>query len=251
MLLKNFPDRADFLKLAEEFNVIPLCAEILADVETPVSVLRKFVSRMPADAPIFLFESAEGGDRWGRYSFLGVQALETVEVFRDHVQILREPAIMSPSAGESIPHHGNPLGVLREIMKRFRAAELPQLPGFFGGLVGYFTYEMVSFQENRVPNDLSADVPLAHLMIPRRMIIFDNARQAMTCVETVFLEDVDSEKILEAYKDGEKRLREFVAEVEFPSSGGVPEGRGGQRYHVRRIRPPRRLRRHPSGGGEL
>ena len=213
MLLKNMPDRATFLKLAEEFNVIPLCAEILADVETPVSVLRKFEKRLPKETPLFLLESAEGGDRWGRYSFLGVRAKEIVEVFRDEVRVTGEET-------RKIPHNGDPLNVLREVMKRFRAAELPELPRFFGGLVGYFAYEMVSFQERRVPNKLPAETPMAQLVIPERVIIFDNARQAMTCVQMVFL--TDGEDALQAFKAGEAALKEFVMEVETPLGTQAP-----------------------------
>lgn len=202
MLLKKFPDRATFISLAAECNVIPLCAEVLADIETPVSVLRKFRSAPGGEStPLFLLESVEGGDRWGRFTFLGVGARAEVEVYREHVRI----------NAECIPHAGRPLDVLREYMRGFRAAQLPELPRFFGGLTGYFAYEMVSFLED-IPNHLPEDVPLAHLMLPQQVVIFDNLRQSMTCVQLVFLED--GEDAATAYKNGLRELQTLTQVVE-------------------------------------
>ena len=71
MLIDRFPEKEAFFKLAGRHNVIPVCAEVLADSETPVSLLRKIYS---GKGPAFLFESVEGGERWGRYSFLSASA---------------------------------------------------------------------------------------------------------------------------------------------------------------------------------
>ncbi|MFO7686692.1 MAG: hypothetical protein R6V60_11415, partial [Desulfobacterales bacterium] len=71
MLLNQFPDKKEFCRLAKKCNVVPLCVEILADTETPVSLLHKFYD---GKGPVFLFESVEGGERWGRFSFLGTSA---------------------------------------------------------------------------------------------------------------------------------------------------------------------------------
>ncbi len=213
MLLKEYPDRATFMALAETCNVIPLCAEVLADVQTPVSVLQKFRGGGPADAPLFLLESVEGGDRWGRYSFLGVRARAEVEVYREHVEITAKKyeAQQAVHQVRKVPHHGKPLEVLREYMRGFRAAELPELPRFFGGLTGYFAYEMVSFLED-VPNKLPASVPVAHLMLPEQLVIFDNLRQSMTCVQLVFLEA--GQDVVAAYKDGLRKLHDLTEIVE-------------------------------------
>ena len=68
MRLKQFPDQGEFCRIAEQSNVVPVCLEILADTETPVSLMKKIYNEKD---PAFLFESMEGGERWGRYSFLG------------------------------------------------------------------------------------------------------------------------------------------------------------------------------------
>ena len=177
MQVNQFPEKAKFLKLAENHNVIPVVREILADTETPVSLLKKVYQRK---GPLFLLESVEGGERWGRYSFLGVSARSQIRVFRNLVEI-QETGKTRP-----IPHKGDPLGILREYMQEFRPATVAGLPRFWGGMVGYFTYEMVSFIES-IPNNLPADKPLAHFMIPDELLIFDNVTHTLSLVAVAFV----------------------------------------------------------------
>lgn len=179
MELARFPARDDFASLAETHNVIPVCAEILADTDTPVGLLRKFE---PGRAPLFLFESVEGGERWGRYSFLGTAARRHVRVFPRTVRVEENGAV------EEIVHDGDPLAVLRRLMAAYRPARLAELPRFWGGLVGYLTYEAVSFFE-AIENRLPPDRPLAHFVIPEALIIFDNVRHTLFAVVTAFVED--------------------------------------------------------------
>ena len=145
MLINQFPNKDQFFQMAEESKVIPVCVEMLADTETPVSLLRK---RYKNKNPIFLFESVEGGERWGRYSFLGVSARIHILVYQKFIEIKEN------GFSKQILHNGDPLPILRNLMKRYRPAQIPELPRFWGGLVGYLTYEMVSFFES-IPNLLT------------------------------------------------------------------------------------------------
>src|SRR5574344_107316 len=138
MILDTYPSYSDFQKYLENATVVPVGARVLADTETPVSVLSRFTN---ASSNIFLLESAEGGERWGRNSFMGVSARATVSVYgRDVVlrQGIRE---------ERTNHKGDPLAVLRGSRSSYKLAELPGLPRCCGGLVGYFAYEMIHFFE--------------------------------------------------------------------------------------------------------
>lgn len=181
MRLRQFPDQKTFCELFSRRNVTPLCREILADMDTPVTVLKKiYADRGPA----FLFESVEGGERWGRYSFLSVSARSHLRIFQDRVEIQKNGKI------KTVPHRGNPLALLRDFMKQFDAATVPDLPRFWGGLVGYLTYEAVSFFEN-IPHHLPADRPLAHFVMPDEMLIFDNIRNSLMIVAMAFKEDAD------------------------------------------------------------
>ncbi|BBO92149.1 anthranilate synthase component I [Desulfosarcina ovata] len=184
MKLNAFPNREQFARLAEASNVIPVCREILADMETPVSLLKKCYDDRGQGPrkPIFLLESVEGGEKWGRYSFLGTSARAHVKVFADCV------TIGGNGGEEKIFHNGDPLEALKTFMQRFRPAEMPDLPRFWGGLVGYLSYEMVSFFE-RIPNRLPADTPLAHFIVCDELLIFDNIRNSLICVAIAFTED--------------------------------------------------------------
>ncbi|BBO71650.1 anthranilate synthase component I [Desulfosarcina alkanivorans] len=199
MKLREFPSRDEFDHLARTCNVIPVCREILADMETPVSLLKKSYDDggQGPHTPIFLLESVEGGEKWGRYSFLGTSARTHVRVFADGVTI-------SGGDGETtIPHGGDPLATLRSFMDRFQPAEMPELPRFWGGLVGYLTYEMVSFFE-RIPSRLPADTPLAHFIVCDELLIFDNVRNTMICVAIAFTDGSPSAG--SAYDDAVMRL---------------------------------------------
>ncbi len=184
MLLREYPTPTEFQDAlrtsAEASLVIPVGQRLLADSDTPVSVL----SRIIDEPDVFLLESVEGGERWGRYSFLGLKARISVLVYRDIVRIERNGKV------EEIPHHGAPLDVLRTISGRYRHAEIPGLPRFKGGLVGYFGYETVSFFESRVPNTLSAEKPIAHLMVPEVVLAFDNVQHSLDVMVMAFAEDI-------------------------------------------------------------
>ncbi len=184
MLLRQFPDQKKFCDLFNQYNVVPLCREILADMETPVTVLNKIY---PDKSPVFLFESVEGGERWGRYSFLSASARTHIRVFKDQVEIRKN------DHKEYIDHHGDPLPILREFMKRYNPAVLEGLPRFWGGLVGYLTYEMVSFFE-AIPNKLPDDKPVAHFILPDEILIFDNIRNTLLMVAIAYKNDFSDPK---------------------------------------------------------
>jgi len=218
MKLRLFPDKAAFLELAGHGNLVPVCLEVLADTETPVSALAK-MSRN--GNPVFLLESVEGGERWGRYSFLGSSSRRQVRVFPETV------LVENGSSRTEYPHGGDPLAVLRQVMAEFRPVTLPQLPRFWGGMVGYLTHEMVSFFE-RIPNHLPPQKPLAHFLITDELLIFDNLRHSLTLVVHAFLDQgADPEAI---YDQARQRLQALYRELRRPlaapaaAAAGCPSG---------------------------
>jgi len=119
MRLNKYPDMEQFSQLCKEHSIVPLCSEFLADMETPVSIFAKLYSRYKGS--IFLLESVEGGERWGKYSFIGIGSRKKVEVFADVVRI-------SDGSGVSeIAHHGEPFSVLRAFSAEYSLAALPVL----------------------------------------------------------------------------------------------------------------------------
>ena len=194
MRLQQFPDKNTFAKYFQNHNVVPVCREILADLETPVSVLKKLYSHQ---SPAFLLESVEGGERWGRYSFLSTSARTRVRVFAHTVKMEHN------GNTEYIEHDNNPLPVLRELMQRYNPAVVPELPRFWGGLVGYFSYETVCFFEG-IDNRLPEDQPLADFVIPDEMLIFDNLKNTLMMVAICF--DEDHENAEATYNAAEERI---------------------------------------------
>lgn len=201
MLINRFPDKTAFLDLAARHNVIPVCAEVLADTETPVSLLKKIY---PGKGPAFLFESVEGGERWGRYSFLGASARSQIRVYADRVTVEND------GQTKAIFHQGDPLAILRALMNEYRPAHLPELPRFWGGMVGYLGYEMVSFFE-KIPNLLPDQQPVAHFMIPDKLIIFDNIRHTLIGVVIAFTDDAQTPE--HAYLQACSRLEHLLSQT--------------------------------------
>lgn len=272
MILKQYPSKEEFNQLALQYNVIPVCAEILADTETPVSILQKFCQpckesvsdktgqssfdkalkdKQNADNAIFLLESVEGGEHWARYSFMGISAKSHVKVFKDHIlvdekhqirksdgQSLNNYGVAKKSNSKKIPHHGDPLNVLKDITSMYNPADIKDLPRFWSGLTGYMTYEMVSFFED-VPSMLPDDRPYAHFIIPDAMIIFDNMNHTLTCMSICYIQNrqslddgshtrLDAERGGSAQKDIQKyyeqsciHLQEIIDKINTPITNKI------------------------------
>jgi len=201
MRIRQFPDKEHYQQLAGRYNVIPVVLEILADMETPVSIMRKIYRNR---GPVFLLESMEGGERWGRYSFLSAAARSQLRVYRDEVEI-EENGIC-----QRIAHGNQPLQVLREYMQQFKPAGVAELPRFWGGLVGYLTYEMVSFFE-AIPNNIPEDKPLAHFMMPEEVLIFDNVTNTLQLVALTFLKTGDDSA--RAFQEASDRIQTLLQNI--------------------------------------
>ena len=209
MILEEFPEETPAIDGA----VVPVGVKVLADAETPVSVLARFDRR---EKSLFLLESAEGGERRGRYSFLGLDARLTATVYREEV------VVRQGLDERRVPHGGDPMAVLRSLVAPYRMADAPGLPRTCAGLAGYFAYESAHFFEPRVPNKLPADRPLAELMMPGSMLVFDNVQQALYVVSFAYPGDApDAAAAVAAARERVAGLLEVLAEP-----GPVPDAAG-------------------------
>ncbi len=158
----------EFAALAEQnYNRIPVIREVLADLETPLSCYLK-LARGPSS---YLFESVQGGEKWGRYSLIGMPATTILKVYGDQLTIERD--------GEQLVSRNtdDPLREIEEFQSSYRMPELPQLPRFTGGLVGYFGYDTVRYIEPRLKKSVPPDAlgtPDILLMVSDEVVIFDN-----------------------------------------------------------------------------
>jgi anthranilate synthase component 1 len=131
---------SEFRELAGAgYNRIPLVLESFADLDTPLSLYLKLAQQRYT----FLLESVVGGERFGRYSFIGLPANVRIRVKGTHVEV-------EDAGGIVERHDGDPLAFLREFLGRFRAAPQPGLPRFCGGLAGYFGYDVVRHIETNL-----------------------------------------------------------------------------------------------------
>ena len=209
-----------YIEQAKQYGVVPVAAKLLADRHTPVTLLQRFYKGQEG---IFLLESVEGGEKWGRYSFIGIDAHAFVEIHAEGV-IVQEcscGATVSVAAHKSdggdkrsIPHNGKPLEVLRELMQHYKTGEQPELPRFFGGLVGYFTYEMVSFFE-KIPHRLE-DEPFGAFVIPKTILTLDNLRQVLTVCIMTFPSKVQASEYASLYRDAVTEIERITTELNKP-----------------------------------
>lgn len=157
-----------FAELARQgYNRIPVVREVLADLDTPLSSYLK-LARGPYS---YLFESVQGGEKWGRYSMIGLPARTVLKAFGDNIQIERDGAIVEQAV------RADALSFVEEFKQRYRAPELPGLPRFTGGLVGYFAYDCVRYVEPHLKASTPEDVlgtPDILLSVSDEVLVFDN-----------------------------------------------------------------------------
>ncbi|MGH2554970.1 MAG: anthranilate synthase component I, partial [Actinomycetota bacterium] len=170
-----FPDAEGLERLAGEFNAIPVHRRVVTDLETPVSAFLK----LSGSGPAFLLESVEHGDRWGRYSFVGIDP---------HLVLVSRNGVVA-AEGDAPPgvlEAPSPLEAVREAIERFRSPAMPGLPPFHSGAVGYLGYDVVRYLE-KLPQTTIDDVgvPELVLMFPRTVIAFDHLKQEASVVVTV------------------------------------------------------------------
>jgi anthranilate synthase component 1 len=213
------PNVTQFLDDCRRADVVPVTRKILADQHTPVSLLQRFYKERDG---VFLLESVEGGEKWGRYSFLGIDTHAYIEVLADTVRVVEYDTSGNIASEENIPHFGVPLKVLRELIQRFRLPQRLDNPRFFGGLVGYFTYEMVTFFEN-IPHKLVGE-PFARFVIPRTLLVLDNVKQLLTiCVLTFPKNEHTPDALKTLYKDAIHNIDRIVGELAEPLATPQPQ----------------------------
>lgn len=167
------------------FNRIPVVREVLADLDTPLSVYLKLVSGPYG----YLFESVHGGEKWGRYSIIGLPCRTRLRVTGKDVELQRDG-----QSSESFSVD-DPLDYVDNFIKRYQVPELEGLPRFHGGLVGYFGYDTIGYIEPRLSNPDKPDplgTPDVLLMVSEELVVFDNLSGRMYIVVHADLEAGDS-----------------------------------------------------------
>ncbi len=228
------PTLDEFLKLATQGNLIPVTRRILADFETPLSAYRK----IRGQGESFLFESVEGGEHLGRYSFVGCNPRAVIKQTGNRVEVLEGRKVVEKfeikgSAGNPLPADPPATGprraedcapgqvrdgleVVERVLKRYRAVPAPGLPRFTGGAVGFIGYEFIHDVEPIVPRPPHDDLktPVMYFLIADELLIFDRVAQTITILVNAVLDD--STSAADAYENAVAEIERLVSLLEQP-----------------------------------
>ncbi len=189
-------NKNEFLALGKQgYNKIPLMREVLADLDTPLSAFLK----LAAKPNTYLFESVQGGEKWGRYSIIGLPASTRIEVYGHRIDVRKN--------GDVIESHtiDDPLAWIEEQYQSYKVAPVDGMPGFTGGLVGYFGYDTIRYVETKLADTANPDTlntPDILLMVSDEVVVFDNLKGELFFV---VLADPDES----SYDTAQQRLDEL------------------------------------------
>ena len=178
----------------EGFNRIPLVLECFADLDTPLSVYSKLAN----DRYSYLLESADGGNKYGRYSIIGLPAKIRIQIKKNKISVFNKEKLIDEVTDQ------NPLNFIDDFMSQFKTPQNLDLPRFSGGLAGYFGYETIQYIEPRLSKEFlndKLDLPDILLMLSDEVVVFDNVSGKLYFVNYV---DVNATN---AYNDGILRLK--------------------------------------------
>ena len=205
------PTLDEFQKLATQGNLIPVARRILADLETPLSVYRK----IRGQGESFLFESVEGGEHVGRYSFVGCNPRAVIRQDGQHVQVIENGRIIeSAVVGKDVK---DGLEIVERIMKKYRAVATPGLPRFTGGAIGFIGYEFIHDVEPVVPRPPLDELktPAMYFLVADQLLTFDRAQQTITILVNAILDDTESPA--DAYENATSEIDRLISLLEQPS----------------------------------
>lgn len=196
-----------FLQLTREgYNRIPVYREVLADLETPLSSYLKL-----AQGPYsYLLESVQGGEKWGRYSFIGLPSRMLVRVTGNEFSIEKDGKVVEQRK------EADPFAAIEQFRQSYRVAPVPELPRFNGGLVGYFGYDTVRYVEQQLQRSVPRDelhTPDILLMVSEEVLVFDNLAGKLLLI--VHVDPAQSD----AYQKAQHRLDELEQRLREPLTG--------------------------------
>lgn len=197
----------EFQALADQgYNRIPLIIETIADLDTPLSLYLKLTQDNNDGRNSFLLESVVGGERFGRYSIIGLPANTVLRVNNMRTEIVQQGKVIES-------HHGNPLDFIAKYQSRFKVFIRPELPRFCGGLAGYFGYDTIRYIEDRLKNSAPDDdlgFPDIQLLLTEELAVIDNVAGKIYLIIYVNPTQPD------AYANGTSRLNELIAMLDKP-----------------------------------
>jgi anthranilate synthase component 1 len=208
-----YPSKNEFIKLTEKGNLIPVCREILGDLETPVSTYLKLTQKSTYSC---LLESVEGEEKVARFSFIARDPELVLQSKDNQAQVIHIQKGKSRIKKQTI--HQSPLNLIREALKEYQFVAIDGLPSFCGGFIGYLSYDVVRFFE-KLPHKTKDDLKLPDmlLLLAKSLVIFDHRNHKLKIIECVHVPAQSSLKDKEnAYQNALKRIEKTVGELNKP-----------------------------------
>jgi anthranilate synthase component 1 len=208
-LIMFVPDLETCTAMFEKSGLVPVYQTIIADLDTPLTLFAKVAGKRSHG---FLFESMEGGEKWGRYSFIGLDPLVTFTSRMDEISLF-----WPDRSGEQQKEKKsgcNPIDELKKLLDSFSCVNHPGLPRFYGGAVGFHSYDMVRFVEDIPDSHAPLEQPDSSFMVPRLLLIHDARQQSVTIVCN--LEADQKRGVADIYKEGCRRIEEIISLIRGP-----------------------------------
>ena len=207
------PSREEFRRLAADGNLVPVYAEVAADLDTPLSAFL----RLRPGPYAFLLESVEGGEKWARYSFLGSEPSMVFTARGKRFTVRHADGRVERLAAAT------PFAALRDLLARFKPVAVPGLPRFQGGAVGYISYDMIRHVEElpRLAKD-DLKLPDAVFMFTDSLLVFDNLRHRLLVIGHAHITGRDDASLDAAYDQAIERIRALLAKLARPARPPAP-----------------------------
>lgn len=204
----------EFKRLADQgYNRIPVVREVLADLDTPLSCYLKLANQPYS----YLLESVQGGEKWGRYSIIGLACETILRVTNKTVTLTENGKVVESTEVD------DPLSYITDFQARFKVPDLPNLPRFNGGLVGYFSYDTVRYIEPRLQGKAPADplkTPDILLMVSDKVVVFDNLSGKLILIHHA--NPGDENALANAHNELDKLVRELRSGENLKNIGSHP-----------------------------
>ena len=208
--MKVVPSIEEVRELAKsgKYDVVPVSCEILSDFTTPIETIRILKN---ASTHAYMLESAQSDEKWGRYTFLGFDPKLEITCINGEI-----------TYGNKTEKTDNPSKIIREILSSFRSPRLSYLPSFTGGLVGYFSYDYLTYVEPTAKCDVidTENFKDVDLMLFDKVIAFDHVRQKLILITNMSLEDIDK-----GYAEAVEELKELIDLLKNGAKSEEQEGR--------------------------
>ena len=208
--MKVVPSIEEVRELAKtgKYDVVPVSCEILSDFTTPIETIRILKN---ASTHAYMLESAQSDEKWGRYTFLGFDPKLEITCINGEI-----------TYGNKTGKTDNPSKIIREILSGFKSPRLPYLPSFTGGLVGYFSYDYLTYVEPTAKCDVidTENFKDVDLMLFDKVIAFDHVRQKLILITNMSLEDIDA-----GYAEAIDELKDLIDLLKNGAKSEEQEGR--------------------------